>query len=317
MPIKFACEHCGARLSVSSRKAGARAKCPKCQQMLTVPVPPGTKTDKPVPAAETPAEAGALPKAAAEPADAAVESPSRSSPAPQTPDDPLAEFLVYDSEAELVYAADDEASSSLAGFQASLDPNKIAVSRRILYMQGALLGLVALMSLLVGILLGRGCSPDAEREDAEPQACVISGVVAVEDATGQTKPDDGATMLVVPRDMHPEQKVEIVGLRPQDPPPDENHAGLQAIHRLGGDCVRTGPEGRFQLRVPDRGSYFLLVISAHVSQDEKELAKSTLAQIGRFFRLTPKMFEGHAVRWQEEEVRRDRQLNIVFAAAQP
>jgi hypothetical protein len=27
------------------------------------------------------------------------------------------------------------------------------------------------------------------------------------------------------------------------------------------------------------------------------------------------MFEGHALRWQEENVQRDRQLNIVFAQA--
>ncbi len=300
MPIKFACEHCGARLSVSSRKAGARAKCPKCQQTLTVPARPQAEAGKPT-------------EAAAEPSDSA--------PAPQTQeeqDDLLAEFLVYDSEAELVYAADDdEESSSLAGFQASLDPDKVAVPRSILYMQGALLGLVALMSLIVGILVGRGCSPASESDDAGPQTCLISGMVAIEDAMGGTAPDDGAAVIVVPRDLHPEQKAEIVGLRPQDTPPDENHAGLQTIYGLGGDYARTDLEGRFQLRVPDRGSYFLLVISAHVSQDDKEQSKSTLAQIGRFFRLTPEMFEGHAIRWQEEDVRRDRQLNIVFANPSP
>jgi len=304
MPIKFACERCGARLSVSSRKAGARAKCPKCQQTLTVPTPPRAKADKAT-------------EASAEPTEAAQEPSDSTAAAPQTQEDPLAEFLVYDSEAELVYATDDEESSSLAGFQASLDPDKVAVPRSILYMQGGLLGLVALMSLIVGILIGRGLAPEANLEDAGPQTCLISGAVAIEDATGETAPDDGAAVLVVPRDLRPEQKVEIVGLRPQDTPPDENHAGLQAICGLGGDYARTDLEGRFQLRVPDRGSYFLLVISAHVSQDDKEQPKNTLAQIGRFFRLTPEMFEGHAIRWQEESVQRDRQLNIVFAATVP
>jgi hypothetical protein len=184
-------------------------------------------------------------------------------------------------------------------------------------MQGALLGLVALTSLIVGILIGRGFSPKAELENAGPQTCLISGVVAIEDATGETAPDDGAAVMVVPRDLRPEQKAEIVGLRPQDTPPDENHAGLQTIYGLGGDYARTELEGRFQLRVPDRGNHFLLVISAHVSQDDKEQPKSTLAQIGRFFRLTPEMFEGHAIRWQEEDVRRDRQLNIVFKNPSP
>ncbi len=297
MPIKFACEHCGARLSVSSRKAGSRAKCPKCQQALTVPEPPRDEADRPA-------------QAAAEPPDAAA-------PAPPAQDDPLAEFLVYDSEAELVYAADDEESSSLAGFQASLDPDKVAVPRGILYAQGALLGVVAVMSLLVGILVGRGCSPAPPPENAWPQACLISGVVAIERATGQTVPDDGAAVIVVPRDVRPEQKVETIGLRPQDTPPDENHAGLQTIRGLGGDYARTDPEGHFQLRVADRGHFFVLVISAHVSQNDQEQSKTTLAQIGRFFRLTPEMFEGHAIRWQEEHVQRDRQLNVVFVSPRP
>src|SRR5688572_13087952 len=39
MPIKFACEHCGQVLSVSSTKAGKGAKCPKCHQGITVPTP--------------------------------------------------------------------------------------------------------------------------------------------------------------------------------------------------------------------------------------------------------------------------------------
>ena len=137
------------------------------------------------------------------------------------------------------------------------------------------------------------------------------------DAGGETTPDAGAAVVIVPRDLRPEEKPQMVGLRPQDPPPDQDHAGLQTIRGLGGDYARADPDGRFQLRVPDRGSYFLLVISAHASQNDREQPKTTLAQIGRFFLLTPEMFEGHAIRWQEENVQRDRQLNIVFLQANP
>ena len=115
MPIKFACDHCGARLSVSSRKAGAQAKCPKCQQVLQIPAAARDDT--------------------AAPTEAALEPSGSTSPADQAADDPLAQFLVYDSEAELIYASDDEDSSSQAGFRASLDPHKVAVPRSILYMQ--------------------------------------------------------------------------------------------------------------------------------------------------------------------------------------
>ena len=74
-------------------------------------------------------------------------------------------------------------------------------------------------------------------------------------------------------------------------------AGIPSLELLEGNGsifagnALTDPEGRFQLRVADRGYYFLLAISAHVSQDDREQAKTTLAQIGRFFRLTPEMFE--------------------------
>jgi phage FluMu protein Com len=297
MPIKFACEHCGARLSVSSRKAGAQAKCPKCQQVLQIPAPAH-------------GEDAAPPEAAEESA--------RATPAAGPPgDDPLAQFLVYDSEAELIYATEDEESSPQAGFRASLDPHKVAVPRSILYVQGALLGLVALMCLLVGILIGRGCSPAVPIADQGPQACLITGVVAIQDARGETTPDGGAAVVVVPRDLRPEQQASMLGLRPQDPPPSEDHAGLQALYGLGGDYDRADAQGRFQLRVPDRGNYFLLVISEHAGQDDREQPKTTLAQIGRFFQLTPNMFEGHAIRWQEENVQRDRQLNIVFLQDNP
>ncbi len=248
----------------------------------------------------------------------AREEPSDAIPAAGPPgDDPLAQFLVYDSESELIYATEDEENPSQAGFRASLDPHKVAVPRAILYMQGALLGLVALMSLLIGILLGRGCSPAAQIADEGPQACQITGVVAIQDARGETTPDGGAAVVVVPRDLRPEQQASMLGLRPQDPLPDEDHAGLQALYGLGGDYARADAEGRFQLRVPNRGHYFLLVISAHAGQNDREQPKATLAQIGRFFELSPNMFEGHAIRWQEESIQRDRQLNIVFLHAKP
>jgi len=292
MPIKFACEHCGARLSVSSRKAGAQAKCPKCQRVLQIP--------------------GAADGAVGSASEAAWSAPGEAPAAARPGGDPLAQFLVYDSETELIYASDEEETTLQAGFHASLDPHKVAVPRSILVMQGALLGLVALLSLMIGILLGRGCAPAAPVADEGPQACLVAGVVVVENAPGETTPDGGAAVAIVPRDLRPEQQASLRGLRPQDPLPEPDHAGLQTLYGLGGDYARTDAEGRFQLRVPERGDYFLLVISAHASQDDREQPKATLAQLGRFFQLTPNMFEGHAIRWQEENVQRDRQLNIVF-----
>ena len=37
MSVKFACHHCGQRLSVSDEKVGQKAKCPKCRGPIAVP----------------------------------------------------------------------------------------------------------------------------------------------------------------------------------------------------------------------------------------------------------------------------------------
>jgi hypothetical protein len=291
MPIRFVCENCGARLSVSSRKAGTQAKCPKCHGGITVPAPDSAQ--------EHP-EAISPPAIAGE--DVGQQQPS---------DDPFAQFAVYDVESELVYDNGEEEGRPTAP-AGPIDPNKLAISRSVLYAQGILLGLVALGSFAIGVLVGLGTTGSNSDTGGIPHPCLISGMVAVQNDGGDTSADVGAVAVVVPRDVRPEQKADIVGLRPQDPPPGDSHAGLRAIRSVGGDYTRADEEGRFQLKVPDQGNYFLLVISASASRRDGDQPKTVLAQIGRFFQLTPDLFEGHAYRWQEEIVRRDRELNFLF-----
>ena len=291
MPIRFVCENCDARLSVSSRKAGTQAKCPKCHSAITVPKPEQTLE---------------RPEAVAPSTVAGTDDGQQ-----QPYDDPFAQFAVFDVESELVYDTEEEDSGATA-VVGPVDPNKLAISRNVLYAQGALLGFVALISFSIGVLVGLGTSDESDDASGIPQPCLISGMVAVQDDGGDTSADVGAVAIVVPRDVRPEQKADIVGLRPQDTYPVEGHLGLRAITSIGGDYTRADDEGRFELRVPDRGSYFLLVISASARRRGDDQPKTTLAQIGRFFQLTSNLFEGYAYRWQEEAVRRDRELNIVF-----
>ncbi len=301
MPIKFACDNCGARLSVSSRKAGSQAQCPKCRHSLQVP---------PLPQAETRV---ATPHRSPDETSTTGPPPGETSTMPPSPPDlSLSEFQVYDSEIELVYAPSDDEVVMQTDFRAAADPDKIPVARSVLYAQGILLGLTALAGLLAGILIGRQMAVRAPEQDREPQPCWVSGVVALQDANGQTTPDAGAVVILVPQDLRTDQRTPMDGLRPQDPPPGDDHPGLRAIRMLGGDYVRTDVEGRFQAHTADRGEYFLMVISARAARDDRELSSPMLAQIGRFFELGPRMFEGQAVHWQPETIRRDRRVNVVF-----
>jgi hypothetical protein len=357
MPIRFRCEHCQSRLSVSTRKAGARARCPQCGKPVTVPdgesgpkpaaessappeppagsAPAGTsRSPRPTAAIEPgrrseppPPPAPPEPVSTAEPAAEPVAGPP-SPPAAATVDLPTvqptadgitppateaaASFTLYDDEDEneVIYEYEEETGPVTA--QALLfDPTKVAVPRRILYLQGALLGLVAVLALGLGILIG-SLGGGRPVEDAGPEPCRITGRMVLGTRTEDTIADQGAVAIVVPQDARPESKIELVGLRPQDPPPWEDHPGLRALHSIGGSYARADENGRFQVQVPDRGNYFLLLISANRRRPVDNATRTERAQLGRYFPLAPDMFGGYDYRWQAETIRRDREVNIVF-----
>lgn len=294
MSIRFVCEHCGQKLSVNPSKAGARAKCPKCHEPIVVPMPQPAADQPPVePAAAEQAEQ----------ADAAAA-------ASEGYADPFAQFMVYD-DTELVYESEpaDDIPEAEPGW---IDPNKVAVPRSILYAQGVLLGLVCLASFSLGVIVGRQSAPKANPADLGPQPCSISGSVVFKDSRGDLVPDGGAVVIVLPKDARPEMKTDLSGLLPHDPPPEQDHPGLQSIESIGGDYARADDAGKYQLGVQDVGDYFLLVISANRPQSEVERPPSEFAQIGRFFQLGPDLFGGDDYHWSEITVRRDREIQEVF-----
>jgi phage FluMu protein Com len=367
MPIRFRCEYCGSRLSVASRKAGLRAKCPKCTRLITIPEqgPAAPRPDLPSaanaseslseskaadggatsPAADSsvpgvwPESSGTWPPPADTPqsvpeppplphessrTDSTAKPPREPKPPvePQPPvepespiaasgpaADPYARFLVYDDETELVYEdLDSPAPAETAGW--AFDPAKVTVPRRLLYLQGILLGVVALAGFALGVLTGTGASSVAVIH--EPVSCVVFGRIALKTASEDTIMDRGAVAMIFPQGARPETKLEIVGLRPRDPEPRDDHPAILAIRSLGGDYARADQDGAFRLRVPDRGKYFVLVISASRRGTGDEIPRTIRAQLGRFFQLDPDLFAGYDYRWQEETVRGDRQLNFVF-----
>jgi phage FluMu protein Com len=387
MPIKFACEHCGQVLSVSSTKAGKGAKCPKCHQGITVPTPETaavalarrkqasaivtapakepkpeqrvqiTKVDleaasrpplapveveppKGVRPEQIPNVAGAPlaadPKAEAVPVTAGssappplVESPPLAIPepdkfpvvesvppvfAPTRPpediSDPFAQFVVYDDGAELVYAAD---TNDAYDRDAGVDRDALAVPRRVLYMQGVLLAVVALVCFVLGVLVGSATNSGGNAGPRVARPCQVSGSVVFRDRRKEASPDDGAVVILLPQDARPDEKAEVLGLRPDDPTPDSEHPALAAIRSLGGDYARADSQGRFKLRVSDSGPYYVLFISRNTKRKTGETFKTAdLAQLGRYFSDAAGLIGESRYRWKVERIQGDRLLSEEF-----
>jgi len=288
MPVRFACPHCRQKLSVSSRKAGREDHCPRCQRLLTIPA---VEVDRVAP----------LP--VSEPAAATAESVL----APPVADEPHIEFGGPD-DFELVFDTTDDVATTP---EADTHPDWIAVPRLVLYLQGGLLAVVALVSFALGLIAGGAFSGGAA--PSAPRACTLEGTINY--ASGNRNlPDQGAVIAIIPESgQRPQRKAPISGLRPDDATPDANHHGIAILREIGGGYTRTDDRGRFQVRVPERGKYLVLVISsAREVRDLEDISTADLLKLGPFFDNAAGLLGRQQYRLTSEIVRNDRQLNVLF-----
>ncbi len=318
MPVRFTCPHCRQKLSVSSRKAGREADCPRCGRVLTIP------------AAEVGADAGPQRESAgprrrvaplADEAQAIVPHAVTSHEShdevhddlhleTSTPPQEYEQHFEPDrhEDFELVFDAEGDAPDRAPD---DSHPDLIAVPRLVLYLQGGLLAVVALVSFALGLIAGGAFSGSAA--PSEPRACTLEGTINY--AAGNRRlPDPGAVVAVIPDGAaRPQRKAPVNGLRPDDATPDENHHGISILRELGGGYTRTDDRGRFQVRVPDRGKYLVLVVSSNRQvQDLKDISTADLVRLGPFFDNAAGLLGRHQYRLTSEIVRNDRQLNVVF-----
>lgn len=288
MPIKFACEHCQKRLVVGTRKAGTQADCPSCGKPIRVPEPP-------------PAGAAGLGGDGASSA-----WPPTIAPAGQGLHR-FEEFIVYDD--------DEELASDPAAEPAPPPPSRhVVVPRTVIYIQGVLLAVVAVVSFLLGMLAG-GAGDRAQQQAASPTPFTMRGRVEYLSASGRLRPDEGAVVVLLPQNARPEAgaKWPVAGLRPGDPPPDENDHTLRAIQELGGDYARTDMDGRYHVDGADTGEYFLLVISRRgIRSDNDPPKRSDVAQIGRYFTPTLDLLQSNEYQWLTMRINGDESRDVIF-----
>jgi hypothetical protein len=298
MPIRFACPHCRQKLSVSSRKAGQTADCPRCKRTLEIPSPSEPTAPVAAAVAVAPAEADAVPETEAIAQAADAEAGPAAFPS----------FVMHDSP-ELVYdTSDDPTAADRRDEPADL----IAVPRWILYLQGGLIAVVALTSFLLGAIAGSAVAPGSAGP-REPQACLIEGTINYA-AGNRNLADEGAVIAIIPQNQEkPDEKAPAIGLRPEDTTPGENDRGVAILRQLGGGYARTDTRGRFQVRLPDRGKYLVLVISrARQLQSLDEISTEDLLKLGPYFDNAADLLGRQRYQLTQQVVRGDQRVNVVF-----
>ena len=315
MPIRFQCSDCGQKLSVGSKKAGARVKCPKCSKVVTVPSPEpvGATSDstataeKTVPAA--PDTAPTAPQLDDAPAhDSAQEYHNN--------EDAFAQFAVYDDESEWVYESEDEGQdydhtpAPQSETEIPIDREKLAVSRQVIYMQGGLLGVVALICFLLGLLLGWGTSGNQGPIAVVP--CVVEGKVTFE---ADEAPDEGAVVVFLPQDAGPGQgrKLPSSPFRPGSSPAAEDTHAYTDLVSFGGGFARVDGDGEFQVKLPSQGRYYVLVVSQNISRSDNEsLLDDDTREMNEYFLAAADVVGERQYRWSLESVNGDRKVDYHF-----
>ncbi len=213
-----------------------------------------------------------------------------------------------DSPGKLVYASDDEGLESEHGDAADY----VRVPRSVVYIQGFLLGVVALVFFIFGMSVGNR-SGDQLTAIGAGRPCTVSGRVTWENASHQIEPDDGSVVVLVPVASRPDTKAPATGLRPEDAMPSEDHPGRGILQMLGGVYARVDDGGSFEVRLPTANRYYALVISRHAKRPEGvQPATHDLAELGRYFLPATELLGKQKYHWRELIVRSNQELNVSF-----
>lgn len=97
----------------------------------------------------------------------------------------------------------------------------------------------------------------------------ISGRITYKTKDGESLPDRGARILVLPREREGTVKLAAVGTRAADHPADVRLA-TAALRALGGDLAVADDEGKYSVQLPNPGTYHIIVVSNYAQRDGAE-----------------------------------------------
>ena len=203
------------------------------------------------------------------------------------------------------------------GPRGAADSGRVSLPRWVLYAQAALMTVVAVGAFSSGLVVGGGRSrrvvETAPAQAPAPGPVEIGGTVHFRPNGGKHPQADGdAVVIALPAGAVFPERIKVVGLRPQDPAPTENHAPTQILESLDGGFARVDRTGRFRLTLRP-GGYLVLAISKHAQRPKGQaIPADDLALLGRFFTSGPDLVGGARYALAEHVLSVDRPLEIEF-----
>lgn len=120
-------------------------------------------------------------------------------------------------------------------------------------------------------------------ETGEGRVQHLTGVISYRDASGSTRPDRGARILLLPLEPRGSAKVPAAGLR-QDPESVDYRIAETCLDLLGGSLAVADAQGAFRLPLPGAGEYHVLVLSHFQGRDvTTTLSPDVSATLDRYF----------------------------------
>jgi len=196
---------------------------------------------------------------------------------------------------KLAALADEESDQTAADSQKEqVGSGQLGRTNEIPWKMGLALILVGFVATLAGFALGRwdrksqtenerpaakelspdsSAQSDADTKEEHADLLAQFGDVAftgtVKFAKGErspVQPDAGAWVYAFPSDRAGEEKIPADWLKEQDPAEYATGHALvvAALRALGGNAVKAGEDGGFELRLPEKGEYRILVCSARI-----------------------------------------------------
>ncbi len=233
-------------------------------------------------------------------------------PAPPI-NDPYQQFTVFDEQTEWIYDGE-ELTSGTRYQELPVDANKVAVPRKVIYLQGILLSLVAISCFSLGMLVGQQNSALSNRS-APSQPCLIQGLVSYTSNAGQRMPDDRAVIIAIPETLKLDEKLNHRELGVTEHPPDTNrHPDILLLRTAGGNHVWSNARGEYRIQLTQTGNYFFLFLSRHRARPENFVHdRKQLAQIGRYFESAIDLLGNKSYHWERVNIEKNRTFDTDFS----